>query len=141
MAPSDDVQVLHLDEIEPIGVGDFAGDWIPLRRLLDVRAFGINVWFARHAGDRAVEEHDEDGGPDDPGQEELYLVLRGAARFTVGGRDIDARTGTVVYVRDPTLLRGAVALEDDTATLTVGGRRGTFEPSEWEDRWMDRYAG
>jgi uncharacterized cupin superfamily protein len=134
MAGNDGFTVLQLDEARPIPVGDHAGDWIPLRHLLDVRAFGVNVWIARKAGDVAVEEHDEDD------QEELYLLLRGAARFTVGGEQFDARAGTVVYLRDPTLARGAVALEDDTATLSVGGRRGAFDVSEWEGRWLATHA-
>jgi len=132
-----DFTVLHLDETDAIPVGEHAGDWIPLRHLLDVRAFGINVWIARKAGDQAVERHDEiESDPTHPGQEELYVLLRGAARFTVGGESFDTRAGSVVFIRDPALLREAVALEDDTATLSIGGRRGAFEVSEWEGRWL-----
>lgn len=134
MAGNDGFTVLQLDEAQAIPVGDHAGDWIPLRHMLDVRAFGVNVWIARRAGDVAVEEHDEDD------QEEIYVLLRGAARFTVGDETFEARTGTVVYLRDPTLKRGAIALEDDTATLSIGGRRGAFEVSEWEGRWLARHA-
>ncbi len=134
MAPNDGFTVVHLDEADAIPVGEHAGDWIPLRHMLDVRAFGVNVWIARKTGEVAVEEHDEDD------HEELYVLLRGAARFTVGGEAFDAHAGTVVYIRDPTLKRGAVALEDDTATLTIGGRRGAFEVSEWEGRWLAKHA-
>lgn len=136
MAPNPGYAVLHLDEASPIPVGDHAGDWVPVRHLLDVRAFGINVWVARKAGDQAVERHDETGDGDDPGQEEVYVLLRGAARFTIGGETFDARAGSIVFVADPALMREAVALEDDTATLSVGGRRGAFAPSEWEGRWL-----
>lgn len=140
MAPKNGFEVLHLDETTPIAVGDHAGDWIPLRHLLDVRAFGINVWIARKAGDQAVERHDEAGEDGDPGQEEVYVLLRGAARFTVGDQQFDARAGTVVFISDPALMREAVATEDDTATLSIGGRRGAFEVSEWEGRWLRRHS-
>jgi hypothetical protein len=140
MAASDAYTVIELDETQAIPVGSHAGDWIPLRHLLDVRAFGVNVWIARKAGDVAVEEHDELDEDTVDGQEELYLLLRGAARFTVGDESFDARAGTVVYLRDPALTRGAIALEDDTATLSIGGRRGAFEVSEWEGRWLARHA-
>ena len=134
MAANEGFTVMHLDETAAIPIGAHAGDWIPLRHLLDVRAFGVNVWIARKAGEVAVEEHDEDE------HEELYVLLRGGARFTVGGASFDARAGTVVYIREPALMRGAIALEDDTATLTIGGRRGAFEVSEWEGRWLARHA-
>ncbi len=134
MAGNEGFTVLQLDETAPIPVGDHAGDWIPLRHLLDVRAFGVNVWIARKAGDVAVEEHDEDD------HEELYVLLRGSARFTVGEESFDARAGTVVYLREPSLKRGAIALQDDTATLTIGGLRGAFEVSEWEGRWLAKHA-
>jgi hypothetical protein len=137
MIPSDGFAVLRLDDAaaSAIPVSAEVGDWIPVRRQLDVRAFGINVWIARSAGDVAVESHDE-AEEDGPGQEEVYVVLRGAARFTVGDETFDAGQGDLVYVRDPALRRGATALEDETTTLSVGGRRGAFEPSGWEGRWL-----
>ncbi len=140
MTGNDGYTVMALDDTQAIPVGDHAGDWIPLRHLLDVRAFGVNVWIARKAGDVAVEEHDELDEDTATGQEEIYVLLRGAARFTVGEESFDARQGTVVYLRDPALVRGAIALEDDTATLSIGGRRGAFEVSEWEGRWLARHA-
>jgi hypothetical protein len=83
-----------------------------------------------------IERHDEapdDGGAN--GHEELYVVLRGRARFTVGGDELDAPAGTLVFVVDPQLTREAVATAPDTAVLTVGAARGVaFEPSPWEAR-------
>jgi hypothetical protein len=140
MPGNDGYTVIALDDTPAIPVGDHAGDWIPLRHLLDVRAFGVNAWIARKAGDVAVEEHDELDEDTATGQEEIYVLLRGAARFTVGEETFDARPGTVVYLRDPALVRGAIALEDDTATLSIGGRRGAFDVSEWEGRWLARHA-
>ncbi|HEY7605065.1 MAG TPA: AraC family ligand binding domain-containing protein [Gaiellaceae bacterium] len=67
------------------------------------------------------------------GHEELYLVTRGHAKFTVGGEEIDGPEGTIVLVREPSLSRGAVACEDGTIVLTVGAAPGeAFTPQAWE---------
>jgi tetratricopeptide (TPR) repeat protein len=106
-------------------------DWHPVRRHFGIGSFGANANVARKAGDVVVDEHDEAGG--DGGQEELYVVLRGSARFTLNGEDVEIPAGTFLFVRDPAVKRGAVALEPDTAVLAVGGRRGeAFVPSSWE---------
>jgi tetratricopeptide (TPR) repeat protein len=61
------------------------------------------------------------------------VVLDGAARFTVAGDEFDALPGTVVFVRDPAVRRGAVAAEADTTALAVGGSPGKpYEVSPWE---------
>jgi tetratricopeptide (TPR) repeat protein len=106
-------------------------DWHPVRRHFGIGSFGINANVAREAGDVLVDEHDEAGG--DGGQEELYVVLRGRARFTLNGEDVEVPSGTFLFVRDPAVKRGATALEPDTAVLAVGGRPGeAFAPSSWE---------
>jgi tetratricopeptide (TPR) repeat protein len=116
--------------IESVDIAEIKrpGGWSPIRRELDVRAFGINAW----SGDNdatLVGEHDEV----DSGHEELYLVVAGAARFTVNGEDLDAQTGTVVFVRDPASKRKAVAAADGTTLLSVGAKAGAgFEPRVWE---------
>ncbi len=48
-------------------------------------------------------------------------MVRGAARFTIDGSSVDVPDGGVVAVRDPTLVREAVALEAGTLVLAVGG--------------------
>jgi hypothetical protein len=129
----------HLDAIEPIVFdSDDEPDWRPLRHDLGIGAFGINAWVAKAPGDQAIERHDEvptDGGAN--GHEELYVVVSGAARFTVDGEDFDAPAGTLVFVSDPKLTREAVATAPDTTVLVVGAARGAvFEPSDWEVRWL-----
>ena len=129
----------HLDAVEPIVFdADDEPDWKPLRNDLGVGAFGVNAWVAPAAGDQAIERHDEapeDGGTN--GHEELYVVVSGAARFTVDGEDVDAPAGTLVFVSDPKLTREAVATAPDTTVLVVGAARGVaFEPSDWEVRWL-----
>jgi hypothetical protein len=129
----------HLDDVPTLAFGtDADPDWKPLRHHLGVGAFGVNAWVAAAAGDPAVERHDEkpEAG-EGPGHEELYVVVRGAARFTVDGEEIDAPAGTLVFVSDPALTREAVATADDTVVLAIGAARGVvFEPSDWEARWL-----
>jgi hypothetical protein len=106
--------------------------WAPIRRHLNVGSFGINAWTATEAGKAVIGEHDE-VGPRAHRHEELYFVVKGRATFTVDGETIDAPAGTVVFVRDPAAKRKAVADEDETTVLSVGGRPGeVFTPSQWE---------
>jgi hypothetical protein len=121
---------LRLDEVEPIPVVDGALLWRPIRRTLDIGAFGINAYVAPEAGADVVEEHSETS----LGHEEVYLVLSGRATFTLGDETLDAPPGTVVFIRDPGVKRHARAEEPGTQVLAVGGPRGAaFEPSPWED--------
>ena len=120
----------RLDDIEPISVVDGTLLWRPVRRMLDVGAFGINAYVAANAGDDVVEEHTERL----LGHEEVYVVLTGRATFTLDGDTLDAPAGTVVFVRDPQVRRHARAEEPGTSVLAVGGSRGAaYEPSPWED--------
>jgi mannose-6-phosphate isomerase-like protein (cupin superfamily) len=122
-------EVVRLDEVEPIAVAGVT--WLPLRRLLGVLAFGVNAYRA-NAGEHVVEEHDELGAAAGH-HEELYVVLSGRATFTLGGEPHDAPAGTVVFLPEPEVRRGAVAHEDGTTVLAVGGRRGeAYEVSPWE---------
>ena len=121
---------IRLDEIEPIPVVEGQLLWRPLRRTLDVGAFGINAYVAPNVGDDVVEEHTEEALR----HEEVYVVLAGRASFTLDEETLDAPAGTVVFVRDPEVKRHARAAEPKTALLAVGGPRGgVYEPSPWED--------
>jgi tetratricopeptide (TPR) repeat protein len=121
---------LRLDDVEPIPVVNGALLWRPVRRTLDIGAFGINAYVAPKAGDDVVEEHTEES----LGHEEVYVVLSGRATFTLDDETLDAPAGTVVFVRDVTVKRHARAEEPNTAVLAVGGPRdAAYEPSAWED--------
>lgn len=121
---------VRLEEVEPISVVGGTLLWRPLRRTLDVGAFGINAYVAPNAGDDVVEEHDERT----LGHEEVYVVLNGHATFTLGGETLDAPAGTVVFIRDPHVARHARAEEPGTQVLAIGGPRdAVYEPSAWED--------
>jgi tetratricopeptide (TPR) repeat protein len=123
-------QSVRLDEIDPISVVGGSLLWRPVRRTLDVGAFGINAYVAPDVGDDVVEEHTEQS----LGHEEVYVVLAGRATFELDGETLDAPAGTLVFVRDPGVKRQAKAAEPGTSVLAIGGRRGEgYEPSPWED--------
>jgi hypothetical protein len=132
---------VHIDAVPP---GPDRGPGIaklrPVRRHLGIEAFGANARVARDAGEVLVMPHDERaGGPfGTAGHEELYVVLRGRATFTVDGREVDAPAGTLVFVRDPALERSAVAAAPDTAVLAVGGAPGVaYRVAAWEQSDID----
>jgi len=103
--------------------------WSPIRKQLGIQAFGINAWTAEEAGVQLVSEHHEVPS----GHEELYLIVAGRATFTVDGDEVDAPTGTLVFVRDPASKRGAVAAEAGTTVLVIGARAGSaYRPRAWE---------
>jgi tetratricopeptide (TPR) repeat protein len=110
--------VTRIENIDAIQMEDAL--FHPVRHALDVRAFGVNAYSARAAGDHLIEPHDETG-PGSGGQEELYLVTGGRAAFTVDDREIDAPAGTLVFVPSLTSKRSAVASEADTTVLVIGG--------------------
>ena len=83
--------------------------WRPLRATLGVRAFGVNAYTARAAGDLVVEEHDERGSGSGH-HEELYVV-----------------------VADPAVVRSAIAVEPATTVLAIGATVGeAYRVSPWE---------
>ena len=121
---------VRISEIDPL---DVAGvHWLPLRHSLGVRAFGTNA-YRGDAGEQVIEEHTEEGND----QEEMYVVLHGRARFTLDGEEVDAPAGTAVFLPDPPTRRAAVAEEDGTVVLAVGGKPGEgYEASSWESCFL-----
>ncbi|HYF25982.1 MAG TPA: tetratricopeptide repeat protein [Baekduia sp.] len=123
----DGLRTLSLFDEEAVPVLDGTLQWVPVRRRLGIRAFGTNAYRAAHAGDLVVEEHVESQG-----HEELYLVVRGRARFDLG-EVVEAAAGELVFLPDPDLRRRAVALDDDTVVFAVGGWAGRpYQPLPWE---------
>ena len=121
-----------LDAVPPVdGPGD--GEWKPLRHHFGITSFGVNAWVAAAAGDELIAEHTETED-DVQGHEELYLVTRGTATFTIGDEELVALAGTLVFVRDPSLVRKAVASVPGTTIVSFGGQPGAMQPSEWERR-------
>ena len=121
------MNLVHIDELDRIEMSD-GFVWRPVRRRFGINAFGTNAYTPGASG-QVVEEHTEQT----LGHEEIYLVLRGRVRFTVGDDEHELGPGQLIFVRDPSLRRGAVALSDDAAVLAVGGKPGEpHEISAWE---------
>jgi tetratricopeptide (TPR) repeat protein len=115
--------VAGLDELER------KGNWTPIRGHFGIEAFGINAWTAAAAGDEVISDHSEDRS----GHEELYVVFRGRATFTVDGEEVDAPAGTLVFVNEPPTQRKAVAAEAGTTVVAIGAKPGeAYRPLGWE---------
>jgi mannose-6-phosphate isomerase-like protein (cupin superfamily) len=111
-----------------------------VRHELGITAFGVNAWLGKTVGDRVIPEHAEDQEGD---QDELYVVVRGHARFEVGGDTVDAPQGALVYVPAGPTVRTAFAEEAGTMVLAIGATAGkAFEVHGWETwgRVHDLYA-
>ena len=117
--------VAQLEDIDE--VSDGREPWRPVRHHFGITAFGINAWTGREAGDRIINEHDEEGE-----DEELYFVQSGRARFELDGERLDAPAGTFVFPRQD-VTRTAFAEEPGTTILAVGGTPGrAYKPTGWE---------
>ena len=100
-----------------------------MRHALGVQAFGVNA-YSGDAGDDVIEPHTEEGSD----HEEMYVVLSGRARFELDDESVDAPPGTAVFLPDPETRRYAVAEEDGTTVLALGGKPD-HEVSAWEWRF------
>jgi hypothetical protein len=131
------VAVASLDGIRTVPSSS-AFEIKPIRLHFGIESFGVNAYSAPTAGEDLIEEHDELGSGAGR-HEELYLVVRGHAAFRLGDEEVDAPAGTLVFVGDPAVRRAAVAREDGTTVLVVGGVAGLpFQPSPWE-AWLAAY--
>jgi quercetin dioxygenase-like cupin family protein len=120
-----DFAVAHLEEIGELSDGRCA--YRPVRHHFGITSFGINTWTGREAGDRIINEHDEEGEDD-----EIYFVHSGRARFELDGEPVDASTGSFVFAR-PGVKRTAFAEEPGTTILAMGATPGkVYEPVGWE---------
>ena len=127
-------EVALVTDLDPDYPDATDGDFHLVRRHFDIRAFGVNG-ITGNAGDEMVEPHHEsdDEVNRTDGHEELFAVMSGHAVFTVDGETVDAPAGTLVFVRDPALIRSAVAKADGTAILAVGAPAGAaYKISRWE---------
>ena len=121
---SEGYQILSLAEVET--APHRGSELIPVRRALGFRAVGVNAWKA-DTGGQLIPPHEEDSG-----SEELYVVVRGRARFTVGEEEADAPAGTLVFV-PAEVFRTAMAAENNTVVFVVGGWIGeAFQTGGWD---------
>jgi hypothetical protein len=122
--------VHRLDEIPTVPDADV--DWHPLQHYFGLNTFGANLFVARDVGDELVAAHDET----DSAQQELYLVLRGAVRFTFDDETRDAAAISVAAVPDTSVRRSAVALEPGATMLALGAPPGQYA-STWRRSWFE----
>ena len=125
-------EVAHVDELDEIPVAHGLV-WRPVRRRLDVRAFGVNAYTSEEVGGQVVEEHTES----QLGHEEIYVVLRGSATFTLDDEEVEVRGGSLVHIPEPEVRRVAVSREPGTTVLALGGKPGApYEVSAWEAMFL-----
>jgi tetratricopeptide (TPR) repeat protein len=118
-------KVTRLEDIDEITDG--REPWRPVRHHFGIASFGINAWTGRDAGDRIINEHNEEGE-----DEELYFVHSGRARFELDGESVDAPAGSFVFAR-PGVKRTAFAEEAGTTIVVTGARPGqVYKPTGWE---------
>jgi quercetin dioxygenase-like cupin family protein len=110
--------VVNVEDIEGAGP---AGAVRFVRRALGVEAFGIN-WFDLPPGAEG-REHDES----ESWQEEVSVVVAGSGYWRVDGGEIPVRIGTFIRF-DPETSRCPVAGPDGLTFVSVGSRRGCYEP-------------
>jgi hypothetical protein len=130
---SDAARVAHVDELERIEAAGVV--YMPIRRRLGVRAFGVNAYTAANAGDQVIERHNETGAGAGA-HEELYLVISGRAEFTVAGEAFDAPAGTLVFVPDLASERAAIAREPATTVLVIGAPAAAPLPISPFEYWF-----
>lgn len=94
----------------------YVAGWHGVREHFGLTKFGANA-VTQDAGGTLVVPHDE---LEFGGQEELYVVVEGRARFTCDGADIELGPGEVVACRAK-VSRTAVALATPTTVLMVSG--------------------
>ena len=115
----------HYQDIEEISDGRVP--WRPARYHLGAESFGLNVFTGKEAGDRIINEHEEDEG-----HEEIYFVHSGRARFELDGDTVEATPGTFVYAK-PEVKRTAFAEEPNTNLIAIGGVPDKpYETHGWE---------
>jgi len=108
---------------------DFGHRWHAIRQNLGITAFGVNA-NEGDAGELLFIPHDEV----EHGHEEVYVVVRGHARFDVDNDSIEAGPGQLLYAKAG-VLRSATALDDDTLVLAIGGLPGSYTPPIWSADW------
>jgi hypothetical protein len=110
----------HIDEI----ASSQWPHWIPVRHHFGIETFGINIWRTQDDG-TVIPEHDESAS----GAPELYYVA---------GEEVDAPTGTCVWVTEPSAKRAGRA-SPGTLVLTVGAAAPgqAYAPVGWDSHYLD----
>jgi mannose-6-phosphate isomerase-like protein (cupin superfamily) len=110
--------VVNVEDIEGAGPG---GAVRFVRRELGCEAFGIN-WFELPPGAEGLQHHESDSG-----QEEVSVVVAGSGHWRVDGEDVPVRVGSFIRF-DPESTRCPVAGPEGMTFVSVGSRRGSYDP-------------
>ena len=84
-----------IDDIPPVKP-DWPATWKSMRHHFGITAFGVNG-VTKDAGNVLIPEHEHGGS----GEQELYIIQRGAARATLDGEEVDVPAGSAVAGRRP----------------------------------------
>jgi quercetin dioxygenase-like cupin family protein len=115
-----------IDDIPPVKP-DWPATWKSMRHHFGITAFGVNA-VTKDAGDVLIPEH----GHAETGEQELYVIQRGAARATLDGQEVDVPAGSAVAVEGP-VRRKFEATESPTTLIVIGGTPGkAYEVGDWE---------
>ena len=119
-----DVTVKRTDDFEPT----FRGGMLKARAGLEVTTFGMQLLRFPPNADR-YPEHDHA----ESGQEEVYIVLEGAATLKAGGEEHPLEPGVFARV-GPTERRRISTGEEGAVLLALGGIPGqVFEPAKFTE--------
>ena len=110
----------HRDECES------AGNWLLVRRTLELQAFGINA--VEIPPGEQIPEHDETARD----QEEVFYILEGNPTLVIDGEDHPARAGTFARL-DPAHSRTVRNDGDVLARVLIvsAPRSSGYEPMAW----------
>jgi quercetin dioxygenase-like cupin family protein len=103
-----------------------AGNWVLVRRALDLKAFGMNM-VDIPPGER-IPEHDETGRD----QEEVFVALSGDATLVIGGEEHAFPEGS--FARLDTHVKRTVAnngSEPIRVLICSAPRTSGYEPMGW----------
>jgi quercetin dioxygenase-like cupin family protein len=119
-------QVEAIDDIPPVKP-DWPATWKSVRHHFGITAFGINA-VTKEAGNVLIPEHEHG----DTGEQELYLIQRGAAVATLDGAQVEVPAGSAVMVEGP-VRRKFEAAASPTTLIVIGGTPGkAYEVGDWE---------
>ena len=89
-ANGDGWKVAAIDDIPPVKP-DWPATWKSMRHHFGITAFGVNA-VTKDAGNVLIPEH----GHAETGEQELYIIQRGAAVATLDGEQVDVPAGSAV---------------------------------------------
>ena len=113
--------IAHLDEFErPFP------KWALARKALGLQSFGMNV--VELPPGETIPEHDET----ESDQEEVFIILSGAATMVIDGQDHPAPAGTFARL-DPEPQRTVVNRSDGDVTVLIvsAPRTSGYTPMDW----------